>query len=94
MSLLDLVCFTENEPMLRCLATELDYFRDVVDLPSEINGGWTPLLWATQRQNLEIAQTLVENDADINIGKSEDGMTVYHISASNNDIHMLDYFLE
>lgn len=41
-----------------------------------------------------MAQLLVENQAKIDLAKEEDGMSVFHISASNNDIQMLDYFLE
>ena len=65
MSMLDLVCYTENEPMLKLMTKELTYFPDIVNHASELNGGWTPLLWVSQRCNLEMAQLLVENSAKI-----------------------------
>lgn len=75
------------------MAKELEYFEEIVNQNSELNGGWTPLLWASQKCNVELAQILVENGAATNIPKS-DGFNILHISASNNDIHMLDYFLQ
>jgi hypothetical protein len=69
MSLLDLICYTENEQMLKVLADKATYFEDIVNHGSEINGGWTPLLWAAQRGNLEIAQLLVRKNANISQGK-------------------------
>jgi ankyrin repeat protein len=37
-----------------------------------------------------MAKTLVSNGASI-LKPKRDGMTVLHIAASQNDIHMLDY---
>ena len=47
MSLLDLVCYTENEAMLKLMTKELGYFPEIVNQASELNGGWTPLLWTS-----------------------------------------------
>ena len=55
MSLLDQLCYTQNEVLVSTMQKELSYFPSLVNHASTQNGGWTPLLWAAQRCNLEIA---------------------------------------
>lgn len=50
-------------------------------------------MWATQKCNLEIAEELVSNGASVTKPK-KDGINPFHMAASNNDIHMLDYFIQ
>lgn len=49
-------------------------------------------MWAAHSGSLEIVQELIANGADMMKAKG-DGITVFHMAASNNDIHMLDYAL-
>jgi len=51
------------------------------------------LLWAATRKDLSVVKLLVNNGASILKPKS-DGMTIMHIAASQNDIHMLDYAIK
>ena len=46
MSLLDLLCYAENEVLISTMKNELPFFPSLVNHASSMNGGWTPLLWA------------------------------------------------
>lgn len=53
MTLLHIAAINEDLPMIQRMATELEYFKDVVNDSSNPDG-WTPLLWAAQNGNLEV----------------------------------------
>jgi ankyrin repeat protein len=55
--------------------------------------GWTPLLWAASRGDLDVIKGLVENGASL-LKPRKDGITVLHIGAVNNDLHVLDYVIK
>ena len=42
---------------------------------------------------MEIAEELISNGANV-IKSKKDGINPFHVAASNNDIHMLDYFIQ
>ncbi len=62
---------------------------DIVNDDSN-SDGWTPLLWAAQKSNLEIVQELIAYGASATKAK-KDGISLLHMAASNNDVHLLDY---
>ena len=74
------------------MANELKYFKDIID-DNNNPDGWTPLLWAAREGNLETIQELVAQGADLTIPKT-DGITLFHIAASSNDIHIIDYAIK
>lgn len=68
------------------MAKELDWFHEVVD--DNTGGGedgWTPLMWAAHRSDMDTLEELISNGADL-IKPKKDGMTVFHMAASNNDV--------
>jgi len=90
MSILHFACRDdEGTDFVKQLATELPYFSKVVDDQSN-EDGWTPLMWAAQKGNIETIQELVANGANVMKTKT-DGISLYHMAASNNDVHLLDY---
>ena len=91
MSLLHVACFDQDLEFIRELQKELPYFTEIVNDNSN-SDGWTPLLWAAQKCNLEIVQELVAYGASVSKSK-RDGISVLHMAASNNDIHLLDYII-
>lgn len=61
MTLLHHVAFDGNLEVLKMLTT-LPYFSEIVD--SDNNDlGWTPLLWAASRGEVDIMKALVDNGA-------------------------------
>ena len=89
--MLHVACIDQDIDFIRQLQRELPYFNEIVD--DDSNGdGWTPLLWAAQKSNLEIVQELVAYGATVSKTK-KDGISVLHMAASNNDIHLLDYIV-
>ena len=92
LNLLHRACFDSNFEVVKMMSDEIDYFQDIVDDGSN-EEGWTALLWAAQRSNIEIAQELLANGASIYHPK-KDGMTALHMAASNNDIHFMDLIFQ
>ena len=74
------------------MASEVSYFSKVIDDDSNPDG-WTPLLWASSKGNLETVVELVNLGANPYKTK-KDGLTALHIAASNNDIHLLDFLID
>ena len=50
--------------------------------------GWTPLLYAADKGNMEIATMLVEKGADVNV-KAKDGLTALQEAPKRNRISTL-----
>ena len=92
LNILHRACFDSNFDLVKMMSDEIEYFQDIVDDQSN-EEGWTALLWAAQRSNIEIAQELIANGATIYQPK-KDGMTALHMAASNNDIHLIDLLLK
>jgi ankyrin repeat protein len=88
MTLLHHVAFDGNLEVLQMLKT-LPYYKEIVDLDNN-EMGWTPLLWAASRGDMEMTRALVDSGAELLKGR-KDGITVLHVGASNNDLHLLDY---
>ena len=49
-------------------------------------------MWAATSKNIEMVHMLAENGANL-MKPKKDGLTIMHIAASINDIHVLDYVL-
>jgi hypothetical protein len=54
LTLLHHAVFDENYPVVELMKNELKYFRDIME-NDENEEGWTPLTFAGQKANLEIA---------------------------------------
>jgi ankyrin repeat protein len=91
LTLLHHIAFSGNIEALSALA-EVPYFKEVVD-ESANEQGWTPLLWAATKKHMTIVKLLVESGATL-LKPKADGMTILHVAASQNDIHMLDYTIK
>jgi ankyrin repeat protein len=50
-------------------------------------------MWAAYKGNLPMVKALVENGASL-LKSKDDGLTLLHISASLNDVHVLDYAIK
>ncbi len=50
-------------------------------------------MWAAARGEIEIVKSLVDSGAQI-LKPRKDGVTVLHLAASANDVHILDYALK
>ena len=48
------------------------------------------MLWAATRKHMTIVKMLVESGATL-LKPKGDGLTILHVAASYNDIHMLDF---
>mmetsp|Transcript_2997 Transcript_2997/g.5067 ORF Transcript_2997/g.5067 Transcript_2997/m.5067 type:complete len:177 (-) Transcript_2997:604-1134(-) len=86
-------CVEDNHEVLGLIfdSLEPEDHSSVLNL-RDSEEGWTPLLWAVQRQNMEAVQFLVELGADPSLCK-KDEISVLHLSAANNDVQMLDYLI-
>ena len=98
MTLLHHVAFDGQLEVLEMLKT-LPQFKEVADVDNnEVKTisfifeqiGWTPILWAAARGELEIMQSLVDGGAQI-LKPRKDGVTVLHLAVVNNDVHVLNY---
>ena len=54
LNILHRACFDQNLEMVKLMSSELEYFPEIVNDDSN-EEGWTALLWAAQRSNIEIA---------------------------------------
>lgn len=50
-------------------------------------------MWAGTKKDLNMVKTLVNGGAQL-LKPKKDGMTLLHLSATHNDIHILDYCLK
>ena len=50
--------------------------------------GWTPLLWAASRGDIDMIKVLVDNGASL-LKPRVDGVTILHIGACANDLPLL-----
>jgi ankyrin repeat protein len=57
------------------------------------SNGWTPLLFAAESGNLELAKLLVERGADVN-AKSDDGLTVLSYAYNSNNKELVKFLKE
>ncbi|MDR1139111.1 MAG: ankyrin repeat domain-containing protein [Rickettsiales bacterium] len=55
--------------------------------------GWTPLLYAVERDELDMAWYLIEMGADVN-ATTEDGTTALHIAAEGCNLEMVECLVE
>ena len=55
--------------------------------------GWTPLMYAIDEGNLEIARLLIDFGADVNT-QDEDGSTTLMIAVDNDDIEAIKFLLK
>ena len=53
---------------------------------------WSPLLLAASSNQYEISRFLIDNKARL-LRPMKSGVTLFHLAASNNDIHTIDYAL-
>lgn len=91
MTLLHHAAFDGNTEVLKMMRN-LPYYKEVVDSDNnEI--GWTPVLWATARGELEALEELVKSGAQI-LKPRKDGVTTLHLAACTNDVHVLNYILK
>jgi ankyrin repeat protein len=77
------------------MSEKLPYFRDIVNDAGN-SQGWTPLLFAAAKNNqtdIEVIKLLIDNGAEILKPAKLDEMSVLHLAAASNDIHLLDFFL-
>lgn len=91
MTLLHHAAFDGNIEVLKMMRN-LPYYRDVVDSDNN-EVGWTPVLWATARGELEALQELVESGAQV-LKPRKDGVTTLHLAACTNDVPVLNYVLK
>lgn len=54
LNILHRACFDQNYELVKMMCSELEYFPEIVDDDSN-DEGWTALLWAAQRSNIDIA---------------------------------------
>lgn len=79
---------------LECVDTlkDLPYFESVVN-DSSNTYEWTPVLWAATKRHLTMVKKLKKLGANV-LKPKKDGITCFHIAATNNDVHVLDYLLQ
>ncbi|CAI2374403.1 unnamed protein product [Moneuplotes crassus] len=71
---------------------ELPYFEEIINDNTNVHE-WTPLLWATAKNNFGMVKKLYKLGGNM-IKPKKDGLTCLHISATNNNVHILNYLLE
>ena len=83
LTLLQVACMEGQLELVEEVA-KLEHFDRMVNEATN-EDKWSPLLWATHSQNLPLAELLLTHGALVNQGKS-DGVTPFHMAASNNDV--------
>ena len=74
----------ERVELVQRLSQECSFFKHMVAEKSN-EEQWTPLLWATHRQNMDLVSLLIDHGAKTTEAKS-DGITPIHMAASSNDV--------
>ena len=79
---------------LECVSVlqDLPYFSQVVNDNSN-EQKFAPIHWAAVKSDYTLLRFLHKRGADL-MQPKKDGMTVLHIAASQNDVHVLDYALQ
>jgi hypothetical protein len=67
--------------------TPLFVFKNMKD-----ENGWSPLLWATHFNHLDIVRNLLAENADPNV-RGNDGTTALHLAVRNNNRQMVEMLL-
>ena len=59
----------------------------------ESERGWTPLLYAAELENYQIAEILIDHGADVNMLSSEDKVSPLQRAAAKGDLRMINLLL-
>ncbi|MGL9762826.1 MAG: ankyrin repeat domain-containing protein [Wolbachia sp.] len=68
-------------------------WKKEVDVNCAEENGWTPLLHAVERDEIEIVWCLIEAGANVN-AITEDGTTALHIAAEGCNLEMVECLVE
>ena len=54
----------------------------------------TPLQWAARKGHTEVVKVLLDNEADVNARRHQDGVTALHIAAQNGHVEVVKLLLD